>query len=270
MRMLAFSGPHVDCEGRRVCASTFEERSTFPIAAGCLIANGVRETLSALFGAPVEIRLFEPVVPTVQGWRAITEGAQLSRITGTRSAAVLVLRAEACVGLASAAFGERTAAVRPLSSLEETVLARILRAIAPAVAAALGGRGEPALEPVVDLSGCTSYVELQLERPIGARIGIALGSDAPVEAAPSIGAEELLDVEIELRAVTDGLPVMAGELAALEVGTIVPITVTPGLTAHVMVAGRPIARGECGVRGNRLALAIGLSPCTEGSSEPGS
>ena len=101
-----------------------------------------------------------------------------------------------------------------------------------------------------------------------ARIGIALAREPALGTAAALATDDLLDLPIEVTVSTEGLPLSLSELAAIEVGTIVPITVSSSLSAVATVAGSPIGRGECGVRGSRLALAIGLTPPFEGSSEP--
>ena len=247
----------------------FESRTAFPVAAACIVANGVRETLAALLQTPIELRLLEPAVPSKNGWRAILEGARLYLIQGTRAQAAIVLRPDACIALATTAFGEDAGATRPLSAVETTVLDRIVGALAGNFAAVCGGRSEGLFaEPVESIEGLLTYFELALSLPVSASIGIALASQHQPECSGGLRLEDLFDMEIEVCVRTEGAVVPAGELAAVEPGEIVPITVSTGLTAVATVAGRPLARGECGVRGNRFALAIGLSPCTERESGP--
>ncbi len=254
---------------RVVRPMVFEARTAFPVAAACVVANGVREMLAALLQSPVELHVFEPAVPSKSGWRAIVDGARLYRVSGTRADAAIVLRPAACVALASAAFGETASAARALSAVETTVLDRIVNAIAGNFTAVCGTRPERLVpEPVASIDGLLTYFELVLDRPVPASIGIALAAHDQPEKAGGLLLEDLLDVEIELDVRTEGTIVPAGELGALEPGAIVPITVSSGLTAVATVAGRPLARGECGVRAKRFALAIGLSPCTERESGP--
>ena len=157
----------------------------------------------------------------------------------------------------------------PLFAVETTVLDRIVTAVAGNFTPVCGARPEGLVpEPVGSLDGFLTYVELSLERPVSASIGIALATQHQPESIGGLRIEDLFDVEVEVRVYTEGTTVPAGELAALEPGEIVPITVLTGLTAVATIAGRPLARGECGVRANRYALAIGLSPCTERESEP--
>jgi flagellar motor switch/type III secretory pathway protein FliN len=229
----------------------------------------VRETLAALYKTPVELRLFEPTVPSIQGWRAIIDGARLYRIAGTRSNAALIVRPAAALALASAAFSEPISDARTLSSVESTVLERIIAGLAGNFVTVCGARAETLVaEPVRALDGFLTYFEIVVERPVSASIGIGIARLSGAELQGVLQIDDLLDVEIDVRVRTEGTVVPAGELAALEPGAIVPITVSTGLTAVATVAGRPLARGECGVRNNRVALAIGHSSCTERGSAP--
>jgi len=247
----------------------FQARTAFPVPAACVIANGMRETLAALYETQLEVRLFEPTVPSMQGWRAITDGARLYRIAGARSDAALVIRPSAALALASAAFGEPPSPLRTLSSVENTVLERVVATLAGNFVPICGGRAEMLVaEPVRAIDGFLTYFEIAFERPLAATVGVAIARQRAAEPNGCFQVDSLLDMEIEISVRTEGTIVSAGELARLEPGAIVPITVSTGLTAVATVAGRPLARGECGVRNNRVALAIGHSSCTERGSEP--
>lgn len=268
MRALAFDAGELLAD-RRIRNARFEERSVLPVTAACVLANGVRETLARLFAAPVELRLLAPLAPSALAWRAITRDASLYRISGARSDAAIVLRPESRVGLAVAAFGEPAVGERSLSRLEETVLERIVTALLPNFSPICGRPAEIlAWERAGAIPGFRTYFELLIERPVELRIGVALARDPAPEPHQLLTLEELAEVLVDVRVCTEGVRAPANSLAAIELGEIVPITEQTGLTAVATVAGRVIGRGECGVRGNRLALAIGLSPRTEGSSEP--
>lgn len=253
----------------RAGEARFEERSAFAVSAACVVANAMREALAHAFGVAVELRLFEPLVPTAQAWSAITNGARCYRMSGSLTDAAIVVRSLDAVALAGAAFGEYGAVPsRDLSSLESAVLERIVRAASRACAPACG---MPCAEvhAVERIEGFSTYFDVQIERPFAARIGIALARDPQPAVSQSIAADDLLDLDVECTVTTDGVTLPAYQLATLELGSIVPITEQTGvLTAVLTLAGRPVARGECGVRGNRLALAIRLSPTAEGSAEP--
>ena len=263
MRSLTFTGHSESIDGRRIRHAVFEERSLFTVPAACLVANAIRDALAALLDADVDLRLLAPVIPSLRAWPAITQGAALFRLTGSRNDIAVIVRPDACVQLACAAFGESPARdVRELSAIEMRVLERLVSALAPAFGPVCGFPGAVDVQRVSQLAGFATYFEIQIERPVAARVGIALARDPQPEAAQGLSIEHLSDIEVDVRVRTEGLAIPAYELAAIEPGAIVPITLSTGLVGIATVAGGPVARGECGVQGNRLALAVGPSPCT--------
>ncbi|MDE2481662.1 MAG: FliM/FliN family flagellar motor switch protein [bacterium] len=250
--------------GRRVRDARFADRSSLPVSAACLVGNALRETLAALLACEVEVRVFAPVLPAAAAWHAIANDAFVYRLRGTCGDAALVLRACDALALAAAAFGEPSDAARPLSPIERIVLDRAVAAIAGAAAPVCGPLiGAPDAVAPESLAGFATYFEVQIERPIRARIGVALARDPDPPVGAALPAEALLDLELELRVALAGAPITAGALAGLELGAIVPMTETTTPAGRLILAGRVIARGECGVIGSRFAFAIGPSP--EGS-----
>lgn len=269
MKFLTFACSASPAEEKGVRRASFEERSQLPVAAACLVANNVRDALAALLSAEVDVRLFEPIVPTEQAWSAIVCDAYAFRLAGTRCDAAIVLRAADAAACAAAAFGEFDRCEHSLSALEQRALARTIQALSGAFSAVCGTVGAPADLPAAAIATFATYFELQVDRPFHARIGVALARDPPPERLPSLSLDDLLDVPLAVCARTEGLPVEAGRLAALAIGEIVPITERMGsLPAVLSVAGRPLAFGECGVRGTRLALALRLSSDPTRSGEP--
>src|ERR1700734_1263613 len=141
MRSLGFSDPS-DRSGRRLKRARFEARSALPISAACVVANGVRETLSSLLGVPVAMRLFAPSIPSPHAWQAILDNARLYRVRGNVADAAIVLRAADANGLSAALFGEsgNGAAQRSLSPIECDVLDRMVASIAANLGAVCGPR----------------------------------------------------------------------------------------------------------------------------------
>jgi hypothetical protein len=70
-----------------------------------MVAGGVRESLSALFGTPIATRLLEPVIPSAHAWVTIAGEAILYRLRGSVADAAIVLRPADAAALAAAAFG---------------------------------------------------------------------------------------------------------------------------------------------------------------------
>ncbi|MGA7570190.1 MAG: FliM/FliN family flagellar motor C-terminal domain-containing protein [Candidatus Aquilonibacter sp.] len=266
MKTLGFSSGSRREEGHRIRHIVFEERSTLPVSAACIVASGVRDTLSALFGEPVTLKLYEPSIPTPSAWIAIGRDATIYRARmGNADAAVIVRPADASA-LAAAAFGEHAVRAAALSSLERTVLERTVQAIALQFGPICGsGTRESALEPLTDLHGFTTFFELQLVHPIRSRIGIALSRDPLPQAYPAVGLDELHDLLLELIVHADLGRHRAADIAALEPGTVLALPVG-ALRGALLVAGRMLALGECGVHGQHYALAIDRTPT--GRDEP--
>lgn len=260
MKMLGFARGGERSSGRRIRQMVFEERSMLPVSAACVVANGVRETLSSLFCEAVALKLYEPTIPTPAGWSAIGRDAVVYRArTPSIDAAVIVRPADASA-LAAAAFGERGPRPAPLSPLERTVLERTVQAIALQFGPICGPAArEPVLERIDDLRGFTTFFELQVERPVRSRIGIALSRDPLPQSHPGIAPDDLSEIELELRVRFDVGRHPAAQIGALEPGTV--LAAPPGaLRGAVLLAGRMLALGECGVHGQHYALAIDRTP----------
>jgi Type III flagellar switch regulator (C-ring) FliN C-term len=242
--------------GRRIRPLAFEERSTLPVSAACIVASAVRETLASLFGEPVALKLYEPVIPTPEAWAAIARDATIYRVrTSGAEAAVIVRPADACA-LAAAAFGEREGQSASLSAIERTVLARTVQAIALQFGPICGtGLHDAVLEAQPELFGYTTFFELQIERPANARVGVALRRDPVPEAQPGVSVEDLMDLPVELRVHIDVGRFPAAAIAALEAGAVLPVR-AGALRGTLLLAGRTLATGECGVYGQCFALAL--------------
>ncbi|MHB8141019.1 MAG: hypothetical protein ACYDHD_07200 [Vulcanimicrobiaceae bacterium] len=248
MKFLAFE------PGRGVRPAYFEARSQLPVAAACVVANGVRETLSALLAAPLEVRLFEPVVPSPTAWQAIFAGALAYRVRGPASDAAVLLRPEDAGALAHAAFGEPGGGDRALSAVERRVVERAVAAVSGALAPVCGFSQMPALEACSGCSGFVSYFELELVGASCARIGIALTREPTAEVRATVRLEDLGDVEVELAVLLPAGERPAGLLCALEPGAVLaPVNLQ---RAQLRLGARTLLTGEAGARGGRAALRI--------------
>ena len=56
MKCLAVSRSSARVGGRRIREVCFEDRSSLPASAACVVASGARETLGALLTSPVHLR----------------------------------------------------------------------------------------------------------------------------------------------------------------------------------------------------------------------
>ena len=255
MTVLGFERASETVNGRRVRRALFERRSSLPVSAACLVANGIRETLGALLGAPVSLRLLEPVIPDAQAWQAIAAGAQLFRVRGPICDAAFVLRPRDALGLAGSAFGEQPDAARELSAVEQEVLVRALRGVAGSLAAVCGRELSP-LERILDIRGFVTYFELLLERPASARIGVALSRDPLARGSATLALEDLLDVELEVRVQFASGTLPAAAFLDLRSGSNVPMKTRVGEPGLLKAGAAVLARGECGTVGARNAMLV--------------
>jgi flagellar motor switch/type III secretory pathway protein FliN len=255
LTVLAFERDGEACNGRRVRRACFERRSSLPVSAACVVANGVRETLGALLATPVSLRLLEPMIPGPAAWDAICGGAQLFGMRGPLCDAAFVLRPQDALALATSAFGERPDAPRPLSAVEQEVLARALRGVAGSVAPVCGRELSP-LERILDIRGYVTYFELLVERPVQARIGVALSRDPAARGAPTLRIEDLLDVQVELSVEFARGTMPAAAFLDLRHGANVPMTTRIGEPGRLKLGGAVLAHGECGAMGERNAMIV--------------
>jgi hypothetical protein len=236
-----------------------------PVSAACIVASGVREALNELLGEAVTLKLYEPIIPQAAAWNAILRDAIVYRMRGAIVDAAVIVRPADAAGLAAAAFGERSVPATALSALERTVLERIVRAIAAQCGSICGTAADLTVDMQPDIRAFQTFFELQVERPLRARIGIALSHDPLPQSEPSIGVGDLHGLDIELSVRVDLGTHAAARIAELEPGSILPIP-EGARRGTVLLAGRPLAVGECGVHGHHFALAIDRTPT--GREEP--
>jgi flagellar motor switch protein FliM len=228
-----------------------------------MVGNGIRETLAALLGTAVSVRLVEPAVPSPGAWSAIVRDALMYRTRGSVADAAIVLRPADAAALAAAVFGERRNASEPrreLSPLERDVVDRAAAAIAVALPAVCGTRDRETAERVEAIAGFSTYFEIVVDAPIDARIGIAVSRDPAPEPRGRLTLEELAGVTLAPAVTLDAAAMNASSLARLARGTVVPLVRSGALRGTLTVEGRALASGTCGVRRGRYAFTVAGSP----------
>ena len=255
MKHLAFDAPGSLRHGRRVRRARFVERSMLPVAAACVVANGMRETLASLLSTAVELRLFAPVMPARGAWRHVYEGARLYRVRGSLGEAALVVGADDALALAGLAFGEAPSRGRATSPIEREVLARIVRALAGTFGALVGAIDGPPREAEPEAAVFTTFFEVALERPVPLRLGIATREPVPT-CAGGLRLADLADVHLDLTVRLAPGSIGPVRLGDLRPGACLPITTLAGPTAELCARSRAIARGTCGARNGRYALEV--------------
>lgn len=243
----------------RVRPARFARRSYLPLSAACMVAASMREAIAAILGCAAGVRLLEPVVPSVDAWLTIARGSLIYRARGVAADAAIVLRPADAAAIAAAVFGEVQldgAAPRELSVLERDVLDRVAAAIAPSLQSVCGTREREPLERMHTLAAFATYFEVLLEQPFDARIGVALSRDPLPEARGRLTVEALAEVTLRAAARIDVTTLRGREIATLAGGEV--LTMPPGKPrARLIVEGRTLARGTCGLRGGRFAFALG-------------
>lgn len=262
MRWLSFSDAFEDrtvtTGAKRLRQVRFEARSSLPIGAACVVANGVRETLGSLLGEAVALRLLAPSIPTPQAWPILLREALLYRLRGNVTDAAVVLRTPDAVALAAALFGEsRVAGLdRALSPIECDLLDRAVNAVAGNLAVVCGTPEGRFVERVAEIRGFVTYFELSIEEPVVSRIGIALSRDPLPEARGAFEAGHLAAVKVAAVVSLELGKTEAAAVARLAGGAIVPIDPSELHRCTMSVAGRSVARGTCGIRNGRFAFSV--------------
>lgn len=257
---LGFERTGCNVAGRRVRRAQFERRSSLPVSAACVVANGIRETLGATLAQPVNVRLFEPIVPDGGAWDAILSEAWVYAVRGPQGEAAFILRPADALAIAGAVFGETHQTQRPLSPIEEQVLVRAVRSFAGALAPVCGAIERVRVERLRERRSFLTYFELLCSGAVEARIGVALVRDPPAGAAPALRIEDLAEIEVELELEFASGEIEAAELLLLQPNTQVRMMTKVGAPAALKLAGRTVARGECGVLGERKAFVVRDGP----------
>ena len=245
MKHLAFE------RSKGVRAARFEERSLLPVSAACVVANAMRERLSALCAAEVDVRLFPPAIPAREAWAAIFRGARLYVVRGSLADAAVVLRAHDARALAALLFGETVAeGDRALSPIESEVTRRAVEAISITLAPVCGETRTDESAHEID---AVTYFEMHLVHPIGLCIGVALSREPSAQAVPSLHGQTLRAAAVTLSAELPLAALRAGAIAALRCGDVIAAR---GTSVALRANGAAIGWGICGVHARRYAVAL--------------
>ncbi|HEV3154323.1 MAG TPA: FliM/FliN family flagellar motor switch protein [Candidatus Baltobacteraceae bacterium] len=244
--------------GRHVRRPCFRRRSALPLSAACVVGNTARETLSALLRAAVKLHVSEPCIPDATAWSAIVDGALVFGMRGSLCEAAFVVRPADALALSAAAFGEIESGSRALSGMENEMLQRVLRALAPALPH-LCGRDAGALQQILDTRAFATYLELIVEEPVKVRVGVALSRDPEPKGAPALRLEDLSDVEVEVRAEFAHGQIAAAEFLRLGPGAYVPMMTRMGEPGLLKLGAAALGRGECGEIGERSVIVLNAS-----------
>jgi len=244
-----------------VRAACFGLRSTLPLSAASVVANGVRETLVRLLGRECEVELLEPIVPGPEERRVLAAGALVRRVRGRRSDGFVILRPGEAAKLAGLAFGEpeRPAAV-PLSELECETLERFFAALVPLCASLCGTLG-PVVRTAGDVAAAeiASYFEVRTLASPRIAVGFGMSADPPEEAGSTLTLDDLGDVEVAGSVHFASGALSLPHFARLARGAVVPLETHLDAAAFLCVGGVRIARGDAGANGGSRAFAVTAS-----------
>lgn len=243
---------------KHIRKAVFGSRSALPTSAACVVANGVRETLTALFLTPVALLLIEPSIPPPSAWTSILKNAVLYRVRGKIADAAIILRASDALALCAALFGETLIvnSGRELSPIEREVLDRTMNAIAAHLSSVCGTRESRNIERVSAIRGYATYFELLLEKPVVARIGFALSREPLPESSRCVEIANLAAVLVTAHATLDLGLVPSHAVTCLYPGALVPLHSGDLRRCALSIHGRRLAYGKCGVKNGRYAFRV--------------
>lgn len=246
-------------DARGVRALRFVPRSSIPLAAACLVANGLRETLRELFGERCELTIGEPTAIDARAWATVSRDAHCFVTYGRQTDIVLVLPRRDARALVMRAFGEGDApGATALSALEmqavERIAARCAVAFDPLCAERRGASQTIGAEsaPV-----CVAYFDVRVHAPVALELGIGIVRDLPDPGpAGTLPAALLGAIPVEVRAVVGSGTIDAAALLRLTPGQVLDLGTAFGTGASLKVGERSFASGIAGVSRGRYSFEI--------------
>lgn len=229
-------------------SARFVARSTIPVSALCVVANGVREHLRRLLGISAEVTLGEATPLDDAARRSLVAGTHCYLTQGRTSDVFLFVGGKDARRLLDAAFSERAGEL-DLSPLERSALGRLVNELAALFDPLCAQRQAPPM--LVDPEAavcCATYVDMRIGPPVDATLGLGLTREPPNEqpAGPLISPEHLLRVRCDVRAHIALGPITAARLAHLAPGEIVRMDTKVAAEAALKVGELVVARGRGG------------------------
>jgi flagellar motor switch/type III secretory pathway protein FliN len=252
---LAF-GP---ADARGVRRTRFVPRASIPVAAACLVANGLRETLRELFGERCELTIGEPAAIGLDAWNTLSRDAHCFLTCGRQTDIVLVVPHKHAQTLVLRAFGEGEALGAPtLSVLElgavERIAARCAAAFDPLFAERRGASGRVDAGAV---PACVAYFDVRVRLPVPLEIGIGIVRELP-DPGPTgaFSTAHLAHVPVEVRAELATGTIDVATLLRLAPGDVIRLESQVDAAASLNIGGRSFASGTAGVAGGRYSCEI--------------
>ena len=255
---IGFDSPRLTCDGRVVRSAVFKARSTLPLSAACLVANGVREQLSRLLATELEVELIEPAIPSASERRILVEGATIFRVRGRICDGFVIVRSADARRLVALAFGESERPERDaLSEIERATLDRIASGLVPLCNTLCGTLG-PVAREANERAACdlASYFEVRTTGPLRIAIGFALTRDPPEDIGECIALADLAEVELEATVEFARGALAVPAFSRLAAGTTVLLETQLGAPGHLRFGDVAFAAGTCGVLDGHGALVL--------------
>ena len=243
----------------RVRSARFVRRTSVPLAAACLVASGLRETLRELIGSACEVVLGEPVAIDAAAWRALASASYGFLTLGRLTDIVLLVPTLDAHRLVLRAFGEGgDGDTAPISVLEAHALERIAARCASAFDVLCAERrGPPQPLASTDIPACAAYFDVRVSAPLPITLGIGIVRDLPsAGTGPRLDPSSLGPVSVPVRAEFASGIVSASRLASLQIGDVVRLDTKVGAPAALKVGPTTIAAGDCGLADSHAAFLV--------------
>jgi flagellar motor switch/type III secretory pathway protein FliN len=237
----------------------FEPATNVRLSAVCAVANTVSEHLSRLLDRELSIDVFEPVIVPLGSHPALFANARVFLAHCRRSDLLVVFRERDARRIAACAFreGAKNRESCELSEIEEQVIERIGRALAPLCAPLCGELTSfAAANGPIERYECATYFELRLAAPIDAVIGIGLSRDPAPPPERRLAPSALWPVPVEVTARLARTRVAASRVARLSLGSVLKFDTALDEPASLLIGDIEIARGECGIARGVMAFSV--------------
>jgi flagellar motor switch/type III secretory pathway protein FliN len=252
---LAFGQP----DARGVRRTRFVPRTSIPVGAACLVANGLRETLREVFGERCELAIGEPAAIGADAWGTLSREAHCFITFGRQTDIVLVVPERHARALVLRAFGEGDAPhAGALSALELQAVERIAARCAAAFDPLCAERHGPTQRvSAAAVPACVAYFDVRVQQPVRIEIGIGIVRDLPNPGpAGEFSAALLAHVCVNVRAEFAAGTIDVATLLGLAPGDVIRLATQVAQPATLKIAGRSIAYGAAGVRAGRYSIEV--------------
>jgi hypothetical protein len=262
MIQLLHFDPAAGESSRRWRKPVFVPRSTLPLSAACVVANGVREHLARALASDLDVALSEPAVPGPKERAVLLQGATILRVRGRLCDGFVCVRPGDARRLVALAFGENERREgTPLSAIERATLERVMLGIVPLCNSLCGTLGAVTREtPERAAIELVTYLEVRATAREPFAVGFGLTRDPAGDVADCIELEALADVELHGRVRVGTGRIATGDFARLAPAATLTLDAPLDGGGVLFFGDVAFARGACGVANGHGALRIGGGP----------